>query len=231
MPADPAGTLETETNVVSGTGSQTGTLTRWGDYSAVTVDPADDCTFWYTQEYIKTNGTFNWNTRIANFKFSNCGSGAGTVTLTPTSLNFGNQTVGTPSSLLPVALANNQSTSLTISSIAVSGDYSQTNNCGTSLPANSSCTINVVFTPTATGTRTGTLTVTDSGPGGPQTSGLTGVGVAGRQRDTESHEPQLRKPDGRRTELAAAGHPHEQPVGEFDDQQHCRRRRLLADEY
>ena len=69
VPTDPSGTLEAETSVVSGTGSQTGTLTRWGDYSAMTVDPTDDCTFWYTQEYIKTNGTFNWSTRIANFKF------------------------------------------------------------------------------------------------------------------------------------------------------------------
>ena len=177
-PTDPAGTLETETNVVSGTGSQTGTLTRWGDYSAMTVDPVDDCTFWYTQEYIKTNGTFNWNTRIANFKFSSCGSSAGTVTLTPASVNFGNQTVNTPSSLQPVTLTNNQSTSLTISSVAASGDYSQTNNCGASIPANSTCTINVVFTPTTTGTRTGTLTVTDNGPGSPQSASLTGVGVA-----------------------------------------------------
>ena len=40
----------------------------------MTVDPVDDCTFWYTQEYIQTNGTFNWNTRIVNFKFPGCGS-------------------------------------------------------------------------------------------------------------------------------------------------------------
>jgi len=177
-PSDPAGTLETEANVVSGTGSQTGTLTRWGDYSAMSVDPVDDCTFWYTQEYIKSNGTFNWNTRIANFKFANCGSGAGTVTLSPTSLDFGNQTVGTPTSLQAVTLTNNQSATLTIGSVTTSGDYSQTNNCGVSIPANSSCIINVVFTPTATGTRTGTLTVTDSGPGSPHTTSLTGVGVA-----------------------------------------------------
>ena len=179
IPTDPSGTLESETNVVSGTGSQTGTLTRWGDYSAMTVDPADDCTFWYTQEYMKTNGTFNWNTRIASFKFSTCGSGGGTVTLSPSSLNFGNQTVGQPSAPQAVTLSNNQSVTLTISSITASGDYSQTNNCGTSLAANSSCTINVVFTPTTTGTRTGTLTVNDNGPGNPHTASLTGVGVQG----------------------------------------------------
>src|SRR5271157_4768374 len=179
VPTDPAGTLETETDVVDGSGSQAPYKgrNRWGDYSAMTVDPVDDCTFWYTQEYIKSDGSFNWNTRIANFKFSNCGSSSGTVTLTPSSLAFGNQTVGTPSSPQPVTLNNNQSVSLTISSITASGDYSQSNNCGTSVPANGSCIINVVFTPTITGTRTGTLTVTDNGPGSPQTASLTGVGI------------------------------------------------------
>jgi hypothetical protein len=71
--------------VVDGSGSQTGSLIRWGDYSAMTVDPVDDCTFWYTQEYVKTNGTYNWNTRIVNFKFPNCavGSSMQLVSLTP----------------------------------------------------------------------------------------------------------------------------------------------------
>jgi hypothetical protein len=63
-----------------GTGSQLQNLSRWGDYSAMTVDPADDCTFWYTNEYLKTNGTWNWNTWIASFKFDSCGSGGGPTT-------------------------------------------------------------------------------------------------------------------------------------------------------
>jgi len=53
-------------------------LSRWGDYSAITIDPSDDCTFWYTNEYLKTDGTFNWSTRISNFKFAtanNCRAG------------------------------------------------------------------------------------------------------------------------------------------------------------
>jgi hypothetical protein len=72
VPTDPAGTLETEVNEFSGSGSQTGSLHRWGDYSSLSVDPADDCTFWYTQEYLKSNGSFNWSTRIASFKFPGC---------------------------------------------------------------------------------------------------------------------------------------------------------------
>ena len=69
---DPKNLLRTEQVVQAGTGSQTGTLHRWGDYSTMQIDPTDDCTFWYTTQYIGANGTFNWRTRIASFKFTNC---------------------------------------------------------------------------------------------------------------------------------------------------------------
>ncbi|MGZ5269949.1 MAG: hypothetical protein ACXWC6_04970 [Ramlibacter sp.] len=70
---DALGTLQAETSILEGTGSQTGSnLSRWGDYSAMTVDPVDDCTFWYTTEYLKANGAFNWSTRIASFKYPGC---------------------------------------------------------------------------------------------------------------------------------------------------------------
>ena len=72
---DALGTMQTENIIQAGGGSQTGTLHRWGDYSAMTVDPVDDCTFWYTTEYLKANGSFNWSTRIASFKFPGCQSG------------------------------------------------------------------------------------------------------------------------------------------------------------
>ena len=64
--------MQAEAVIIGGTGSQTGGLDRWGDYSTMRVDPADDCTFWYTTEYIAQNGSFNWRTRIASFKFPNC---------------------------------------------------------------------------------------------------------------------------------------------------------------
>lgn len=72
VPTDPKGTMEAPKMVVKGTGVQKSTSNRWGDYSDMTVDPTDDCTIWYTQEYIKTTGSFNWNTRINSFKFSSC---------------------------------------------------------------------------------------------------------------------------------------------------------------
>lgn len=72
VPTDASGTMEAENTILTGSASQTGSLHRWGDYSAMTVDPVDDCTFWYTTEYIPSNGSFNWSTRIASFKFSGC---------------------------------------------------------------------------------------------------------------------------------------------------------------
>lgn len=70
-PGDPAGTLQTEVVLHSGGGSQTAS-NRWGDYSAMTVDPADDCTFWFTSEYYTSNGTNTWTTRIGKFVVPSC---------------------------------------------------------------------------------------------------------------------------------------------------------------
>jgi hypothetical protein len=68
-----AGTLnEGEALFHAATGSQTGTANRWGDYSQMAVDPADDCTFWYAQEYYAVNGNFAWSTRIGSFVFPGC---------------------------------------------------------------------------------------------------------------------------------------------------------------
>jgi hypothetical protein len=72
VPGDAAGMLESETTVINGGGSQTKGLNRWGDYSAMSIDPVDDCTFYYTNEYIPVNGAFNWRTRVVSFKFPGC---------------------------------------------------------------------------------------------------------------------------------------------------------------
>src|SRR5262249_48008926 len=74
---DPLGVLQSEGVIFGGIGAQGPTLHRWGDYSAMQIDPADDCTFWYTNEYLPFNGEFNWRTRIASFKFPDCGSTGG----------------------------------------------------------------------------------------------------------------------------------------------------------
>jgi hypothetical protein len=75
LSADPLGTFgQGEATLFAGAGSQTGGLSRWGDYSSMSIDPSDDCTFWYTNEYEPSNGSFNWATRIGSFKFASCGS-------------------------------------------------------------------------------------------------------------------------------------------------------------
>ena len=176
VPSDPAGVLEAETSVIVGSGSQTPNLTRWGDYSAMTVDPIDDCTFWYTQEYILANGAWNWNTRIVNFQFPGCTSG-GYIGFYPDNISFGNQNVGTTSSSQAISFSNHTPARITISSIVASGDFQQSNTCGASLASGGSCNINVSFHPTATGVRTGSVTVTDNGPGSPRVASLTGVGT------------------------------------------------------
>jgi hypothetical protein len=105
-------------------------------------------------------------------------TGVGTaVTLLPKNLNFGDVTVGQTSSPQSVTLMNSGSNPLHVASIVPSGDYAQTNDCGTSVPAQSSCTINVTFTPTQTGVRTGAIVISDSDLGtSPQTIPLTGTG-------------------------------------------------------
>ncbi len=71
-PGDTLGTLENEVPVVAGTGSQPDTFNRWGDYSAMRLDPVDNCTFWYTTEYYLVTQVFDWSTQIASAKFSGC---------------------------------------------------------------------------------------------------------------------------------------------------------------
>ena len=72
VPTDALGKMEAAKVVIKGTGVQTASFNRWGDYSSMQIDPVDDCTFWYAQEYYKTTGSFNFDTRLASFKFTTC---------------------------------------------------------------------------------------------------------------------------------------------------------------
>jgi hypothetical protein len=72
---DPAGQLQSEVQCVAGTGSQTGGGGRWGDYSSISVDPVDGCTFWTVQEYVQQTGSWEWNTRVCSFSFPSCTGG------------------------------------------------------------------------------------------------------------------------------------------------------------
>ncbi len=96
LAGDPLGTMsQGEVEVIAGSGSQTSSYARWGDYSMMGIDPLDDCTFWYTQEYIQTTGYANWQTRIAAFRFPGC-SAATEGTLTGTVYDATGTPVGDP---------------------------------------------------------------------------------------------------------------------------------------
>ena len=99
------------------------------------------------------------------------------LSVTPSSLNFAPESVGTTSAMQMVTVDNTGATAFNLSSVQVGGDFTQTNNCGASLPAGSQCAISVKFSPTGPGTRTGVLTLSSGGTSYPVT--LTGTGIIG----------------------------------------------------
>jgi hypothetical protein len=103
------------------------------------------------------------------------------ASLSPSSLNFGNQTVGITSSPQNVTLRNTGNINLTITSIQItgtnSGDFGEKNNCPSSLPPNNNCQISVTFKPKTTGTRNAAVSITDNAPNSPQSIRLSGIGV------------------------------------------------------
>jgi len=99
--------------------------------------------------------------------------------LSPTSLDFGKQVVNSTGNPHSVLVQNYGTASLAISSITGTGNFGPNSNCGSSLAGGATCSVSVTFTPTADGTRTGTLTVTDNSAGSPHTVALTGAGVDG----------------------------------------------------
>jgi len=106
------------------------------------------------------------------------GSGlAPAASLTPSSLTFASQVLGTSSAAQTVQLSNSGTAALSLANVQVSGDFAQTNNCPASLAAGATCTFSVTFTPTASGSRSGILTVNDNASGSPQTVSLFGNGI------------------------------------------------------
>ena len=159
---DPANTLaQGETNMFTGLGSQSGTSSRWGDYSAMSIDPVDDCTFWYTQEYYPAGTTsFNWRTRIASFKFPGCG-GAVTndfsISANPASLTLGPGASGTSTISTAVTSGSAETVALTVSGTPAGASASLS---PTSVTAGGSSTLTVNAGTAAAGTYTLTITGT-----------------------------------------------------------------------
>ncbi len=105
------------------------------------------------------------------------GTGIADATVAPASATYAKQVVGTTSAAKTFTLTNNQPVALTSIAISTTGDFAvSATTCGTNLAAKGKCTISVIFKPTATGTRTGQLKVSDSASNSPQTSNLKGTG-------------------------------------------------------
>jgi hypothetical protein len=161
LAGDPINTMGAETEMKAGLGVQIGAGNRWGDYSALTLDPIDQCTFYYTNEYLQTNGGFNWSTRIAAFQFPSCVSAAGlwgTVTGTITSSE-----TNAPIPGVTVNLSNGYAGAANLSGvytiIVPAGTYTATaadanRNCTASSPASAT------VSPPGGGTVTQNFTVT-----------------------------------------------------------------------
>jgi hypothetical protein len=156
-PADAPGTMEAETTVITGNGSQTRGLDRWGDYTSMAVDPADDCTFWYTNQYEGASGTFNWSTRVGTFRLPGCSSGSDySLSATPSS-----QTV-----------TQGQGTSYAVNVTPSGGFGGQVSLSASGLPSGATAS----FSPNPTGaSSTLTVNTAPSTPTGPSTVTITGT--------------------------------------------------------
>jgi hypothetical protein len=167
---DALGTMESEASIVSGTGSQSDTSNRWGDYTSMQIDASDDCTFWYTAEYYTVTASFDWSTRLATIKFPNCGGPPPadfSITASPTSVTVA---------------AGSQGTS-TITTTALNGFNSAITLSASGMPSG----VGVSFSPNpiaAPGTGTSTMTITVASTTAAGNYPLTVTGAGGTTQHT-----------------------------------------------
>ena len=145
---------------------------------ATAIGPITATSFIVQGQVNTTMGVLVLNTSspINVFKATFGGATPPSITLTPASLTFAPRTIGTTSPTQTVTLTNNGPASLTIASIAVSGDFAFTSACGATLAAGATCTIDVSSTPLVVGPRSGSLTITSNASGSPHTVALSGQG-------------------------------------------------------
>jgi hypothetical protein len=116
-------------------------------------------------------------------------SGGMALSASPSSVSFGNEAVGSTSSAQTVTVSNPGSTAASVSSVSVSGPFSQSNTCGSSIAAGASCTVSVKFAPAASGAASGTLSVASSAPGSPLTVALSGTGTTSANTNLALNAP------------------------------------------
>jgi hypothetical protein len=189
----PATSWNTRTQTLSVLGSTDGsTWTTLKPSAGYTFNPATGNTVTVslpttTPRYVRLNVTANtgWSAaQLSELQIFSGGGGSGggtatpSLTASPAGLTFAGTTVGSTSAAQTTTVTNQGTAAAAISSVTASGDFARTSTCGTSLAVGASCTVSVTFTPTATGTRTGGVSIASNDPAGPLTVALTGTGNA-----------------------------------------------------
>ena len=165
LASDPAGQMsQGEGSFVDGAGSQSGGrgLTRWGDYSSMSVDPSDGCSFWYSNEYLPTTGEFNWATRIGSFKFPSCGAAPAndfSLSASPASVTVAAGSSGSSTMSTAVTMGSGQTVTLSAAGLPTGATASFS---PSSVTAGGSSTLTISTTPS---TPAGTYPVTITGTG------------------------------------------------------------------
>lgn len=193
VPTDTLGTLQSETSIIEGTGAQTtgthcnlsnGCSDRWGDYTNVSIDPVDDCRFWYFNQYLTTNGIFNWQTRIASFVFPSC-LPTPTVTATPTSSPTPTQTA----TQTPTNTSTLTATVTATPTVTPSWTVTRTPTVTATATPTSSPTATASVTPTNTVTNTPTITLTPTTTATPTATATVTITRTGTATNTATATP------------------------------------------
>ena len=183
--------VQTSTNGTSfGTAVNSATYTFTSPTNVVNIPvPATNA------RYVRVNVTANsgWPAgQVSEFEvYPSGGTSTPSATLStdPGSLSFASQALNTTSAAKAVTITNTGSAAASLTSMVASGDYTMTSTCGSSIAAGASCTANVSFRPTASGTRTGALTVSSNATNSPTTVALTGTGAGGTSVNLAAGKP------------------------------------------
>lgn len=170
LAGDAANTLaQGEAEIKTGTGSQTNTAARWGDYTMLAVDPADECTFWYVNEYLTATSQLGWTTHIGTFRFPGCIDARPTSTptpsSTPTSTSTATPTTTTTNTAVPTSTPTGTPTHTPISTSTSTVTSTATRtNTATQTPTNTATSTSTptILPPTFTPSRTSTSTPTST---------------------------------------------------------------------
>jgi hypothetical protein len=215
LASDPPNTLgQAEEHLFDGTGSQLDTVSRWGDYSDMTVDPVDDCTFWYTQEYYQVTSAFNWRTRIGNFKFPTCTSApSGTLEGIVTDSSNSNPIAGADIDVTPLGASTTTGPDGHYSLTLPVGDYSVTASAfgyspdtqPATITDGGTTTVDFALDPAPSGSLSGTVTDDASNPIENATVTILGTPIPPATTDAAGHYSFASVPEGTYDVKAEAG--------------------------